>query len=190
MLTISVYPVTLYGTIGKDVASSPAMEQAKTASPIGANMLRLLGARDISRYQLAKILGVPTNGVYQKVRDVKEPKISTLLKWSVSIGVDVNELVVGVNTDYDAFIGGLPRHTPVATSSSGVSLANKDGARGSSSATGVLEEQSDLKEAAAIVKRTTRDVVDHTDDERPYRTEPAKTHSRRVRRPHHRRSAR
>lgn len=159
---------------------------------IGKNVKLALTARQMTAYRLAKRLHTSTTGIYNQLKDGREPELSTLLKWAVAIGVDLNVLVRGVNALYDEALNSpdLLRQTRTRSSPSNGVPVTQEGVRGSSlpaSSTGPLDERTEVDEALRVIrKRTDRHVVGVPDGERPARTERTEPDTRRRRRKAHR----
>jgi hypothetical protein len=167
-------------------------------SVISRNVMRLIHEKGVSRYTLRKRAG---GKVYDQLKGVTLPEVTTLLKWAVAISADVNELVRGVNAEYDAMRDAssvelrtadrdLIRHTSTSLSSSSKMHASQDEDGGHG--TRVSDHQKKLNAIARLeqISGSLDSVVSGLQDDSPVDgTRHTKPRPHRVRRAHSRKSA-
>jgi transcriptional regulator with XRE-family HTH domain len=66
-----------------------------TAGDFAAHLRRLREARGITRYRLAKLSGISSEGVGKLERPGSDPKLSTLFKLAAGLGVAPADLIPG-----------------------------------------------------------------------------------------------
>lgn len=83
------------------------------AVSVAANLVRLRETAGISQSELGRRIGVPATRIWDWEHGrYKLPDIKTLMRLAVALQVSIDELIGGVNADYDAVIEKSGRTVP------------------------------------------------------------------------------
>lgn len=87
------------------------------AVSVAANLVRLREAAGISQSELGRRVGVPATRIWDWEHGrYKLPDIKTLMRLAIALQVSIDDLIGGVNSDYDVVVAGRTgATTPVLT---------------------------------------------------------------------------
>lgn len=89
------------------------------AVSVAANLVRLREAAGISQSELGRRVGVPATRIWDWEHGrYKLPDIKTLMRLAVALHVSIDDLISGVNDDYDAVIEARTGVAPMVTAPS------------------------------------------------------------------------
>jgi transcriptional regulator with XRE-family HTH domain len=147
-------------------------------NPLKRNIRRLMKARGIGPSALARRCGVPPQRTNDWLNRSKTLELPTLLRIAAALEADVNELVTGLDLNYDK-VAARPTLTTEWSNNEPVHKDRSD----AMSKVGVLEERIDLaRDRLEAVRESISTLLDDLGDHKgPPRAQQAKAGTRRVR---------